>query len=224
MLPLVGSTITEPGSIRPSRSAASSIATPRRSLTDPPGFRNSSFATISPPSPSPSRPSATSGVPPTSAETSPLTLKAAPCPGAPAMPSNYQFLTRIHGIRRPGVVLRARTALRMQRLRLTPGSDDEAAGRFDAYLEAEPEAAEDRARAAAAWVQATSSVDPFLLPCLHQRAFRRPYPMKRHRGLKWVRVNVPGGGLRSPLVRAEPSRRCCGRNRKVRPQTRGRRS
>ena len=40
----------------PSRSAASIIATPIRSLTEPPGFRYSSLATTSAPSPSASRP------------------------------------------------------------------------------------------------------------------------------------------------------------------------
>ena len=49
----------------PSRSAASIIATPIRSLTEPPGFRYSSFATTSAPRPSPRRRRATSGVPPT---------------------------------------------------------------------------------------------------------------------------------------------------------------
>ena len=48
VLPLVGSTITErPGSIRPSSSAASIIATPIRSLTEPPGLKYSSFAQTS---------------------------------------------------------------------------------------------------------------------------------------------------------------------------------
>ena len=68
MLPLVGSTITDlPGSISPSPSAASIIATPIRSLTDPPGLRLSSLTQTSPPSPSPSRESATIGVSPTTA-------------------------------------------------------------------------------------------------------------------------------------------------------------
>ena len=44
MLPDVGSTIVPPGRSFPSRSAASIIASPIRSLFDPPGFRNSSFA------------------------------------------------------------------------------------------------------------------------------------------------------------------------------------
>ena len=70
VLPLVGSTITEPGAILPSASAASIIATPMRSLTEPPGLRYSSFATTSPPIPSPSRCSATSGVLPTAPEAS----------------------------------------------------------------------------------------------------------------------------------------------------------
>ena len=45
VLPLVASTIVvRPGSIRPSRSAASIIATPMRSLTEPPGLSASSLA------------------------------------------------------------------------------------------------------------------------------------------------------------------------------------
>src|SRR3982751_4261830 len=51
VLPLVASTIVvRPGSIRPSASAASIIATPMRSLTDPPGLDISSFAYSSTPS------------------------------------------------------------------------------------------------------------------------------------------------------------------------------
>ena len=72
VLPLVGSTITErPGSIRPSASAASIIATPMRSLTEPPGLKYSSLATTSAPRFSPSLRSETIGVFPTTAETSP---------------------------------------------------------------------------------------------------------------------------------------------------------
>ena len=75
MLPLVGSTITDrPRSICPAASAASIIATPIRSLTEPPGLKYSSFAQTSPGNPSPSRRSATSGVPPTTAEASAPTL------------------------------------------------------------------------------------------------------------------------------------------------------
>src|SRR6478672_4898989 len=71
VLPLVGSTITErPGLISPSSSAASIIATPIRSLTEPPGLKYSSFAQTSAPSPSPSPRSATIGVSPTVAEAS----------------------------------------------------------------------------------------------------------------------------------------------------------
>ena len=44
MLPEVGSTIVPPGLSFPSRSAASIIASPIRSLFDPPGFMYSSFA------------------------------------------------------------------------------------------------------------------------------------------------------------------------------------
>ena len=69
MLPEVASTIVvRPGSISPSRSAASIIATPMRSFTDPPGlsasiFPNSSTPLASGPS---SLASCTIGVPPTS--------------------------------------------------------------------------------------------------------------------------------------------------------------
>ena len=71
VLPEVGSTITElPRSISPASSAASIIATPIRSLTEPPGLKYSSLATTSPPSPSPRRPRRTIGVLPTVAEAS----------------------------------------------------------------------------------------------------------------------------------------------------------
>ena len=43
MLPAVASTSTEPGPIFPSRSAASIIERPMRSLIEPPGFWLSSF-------------------------------------------------------------------------------------------------------------------------------------------------------------------------------------
>src|SRR4051794_9388585 len=71
VLPLVGSTTTErPGLTSPSSSAASIIATPIRSFTDPPGLKYSSFAHTCPASPSPSRSSCTIGVLPTTAEAS----------------------------------------------------------------------------------------------------------------------------------------------------------
>src|SRR5438132_5404521 len=44
VLPDVASTISPPGLRRPSRSAASIIATPMRSLTEPPGLKNSALA------------------------------------------------------------------------------------------------------------------------------------------------------------------------------------
>ena len=70
VLPEVGSTITvRPGSIRPSASAASIIATPIRSLIEPPGLNHSSLPTSSAPSPAPTRLSATIGVSPTTADT-----------------------------------------------------------------------------------------------------------------------------------------------------------
>src|SRR6476646_2945633 len=75
VLPLVGSTITErPRSIRPSLSAASIIATPIRSLTEPPGLKYSSFAQTWPGRPAPSRSSSTLGVLPTTADASPPIL------------------------------------------------------------------------------------------------------------------------------------------------------
>jgi len=43
VLPLVPSTMTPPGFNRPSRSAASMIARPMRSFTEPPGLKNSAF-------------------------------------------------------------------------------------------------------------------------------------------------------------------------------------
>src|ERR1044071_2638957 len=50
VLPLVASTtVVRPGSIRPSFSAASIIATPIRSLTDPPGLNISSLPKTAPP-------------------------------------------------------------------------------------------------------------------------------------------------------------------------------
>src|SRR4051794_8217667 len=96
VLPLVGSTITErPGLTSPASSAASIIATPIRSLTEPPGLKYSSFAqtwaAVSLPSPSLCR--ATSGVPPTTADASdpiliertlePGTLRPDGCEGRP---------------------------------------------------------------------------------------------------------------------------------------------
>ncbi|GAC1581273.1 MAG: hypothetical protein NVS3B27_23980 [Novosphingobium sp.] len=75
MLPLVGSTITEsPGATLPSASAASIIATPIRSFTEPPGLRYSSLTQTSPSSSDPRRRNATSGVPPTVADASGLIL------------------------------------------------------------------------------------------------------------------------------------------------------
>src|SRR5512132_2887160 len=64
VLPEVGSTIVPPGLSRPSRSAASTIATAGRSFTDPPGFVVSIFAMRSHVSPWPMRGSRTSGVSP----------------------------------------------------------------------------------------------------------------------------------------------------------------
>ena len=63
--PEVGSTIVPPGFSFPSRSAASIIARPIRSLTEPPGLRNSSFARMRAPPAGDMRSSRTIGVPPT---------------------------------------------------------------------------------------------------------------------------------------------------------------
>src|SRR3954453_22167952 len=65
VFPLVASTtVVRPGSIRPSFSAASIMATPIRSLTDPPGLNISSLPKSAPPSGA-RRPSWTIGVRPT---------------------------------------------------------------------------------------------------------------------------------------------------------------
>src|SRR4051794_19206944 len=64
--PAVASTmVVRPGSIRPSASAASIIATPMRSLTDPPGLSISSLANSEPGASGASRVSCTIGVRPT---------------------------------------------------------------------------------------------------------------------------------------------------------------
>jgi hypothetical protein len=68
VLPDVGSTIVPPGRSRPAFSAASIIEIAIRSLTDPPGFADSSFATRFPGGWI--RESLISGVPPTAASTS----------------------------------------------------------------------------------------------------------------------------------------------------------
>ena len=69
MLPDVGSTIVPPGFSFPSRSAASIIANPIRSLTDPPGFRYSSLARIVPGTSFEIRSRRTIGVSPTRSRT-----------------------------------------------------------------------------------------------------------------------------------------------------------
>ena len=75
MLPLVASTIVvRPGSILPSRSAASIIATPIRSLTLPPGLNTSSLANSSTSCPRVIRSSTTTGVRPTRSATLDETL------------------------------------------------------------------------------------------------------------------------------------------------------
>src|SRR5438270_645431 len=69
VLPEVGSTIVPPGLSFPSRSAASIIASPIRSFTEPPGFRYSSFARSVHPVSRPIFWRRTIGVPPTSSRT-----------------------------------------------------------------------------------------------------------------------------------------------------------
>src|SRR2546425_1316940 len=64
VLPLVASTMRPPGLSRPSRSAASIIATPMRSLTEPPGLKNSALAQIGVLRPTDTRFSRMSGVQP----------------------------------------------------------------------------------------------------------------------------------------------------------------
>src|SRR2546422_6033905 len=68
VLPDVASTIRPPGLRRPSRSAASIIATPMRSFTDPPGLKNSALAYTGVRIPCVTRFSRTSGVQPRSEE------------------------------------------------------------------------------------------------------------------------------------------------------------
>src|SRR3990170_1978929 len=65
VLPEVGSRMVEPGRSRPSFSAAATIASPTRSLTEPVGFWSSSFAHSRTWGDGESRGSPTSGVPPT---------------------------------------------------------------------------------------------------------------------------------------------------------------
>ena len=69
VLPDVGSTMMVwPGVMSPSRSAASIIDRPMRSLTEPPGLKLSSLATTVAPAPSVTLLSRTSGVPPMRSE------------------------------------------------------------------------------------------------------------------------------------------------------------
>ena len=67
MLPLVGSTmVVRPGAMAPACSAASIMARPMRSLTLPPGLKDSSLPTMVAPLRSESARRRTSGVPPIS--------------------------------------------------------------------------------------------------------------------------------------------------------------
>ena len=58
--------MVEPSEIKPASSAASTMATAMRSLTEPPGLKNSSLASTVAPAPSVTLRSLTSGVPPIS--------------------------------------------------------------------------------------------------------------------------------------------------------------
>src|SRR6266508_4856357 len=64
VLPLVGSTIVPPGASCPAASARSTMASPIRSFTDPPGLRYSTLARTAGASPRLTRARRTSGVPP----------------------------------------------------------------------------------------------------------------------------------------------------------------
>ena len=81
MLPDVGSTIVPPIRRRPSRSAASIIEIPMRSLFEPPGFMNSSFARSVAPVSRPKSTRRTTGVEPTRSST--VGYVAAPCARKP---------------------------------------------------------------------------------------------------------------------------------------------
>ncbi len=86
VLPLVGSMIVVlPGAMRPSRSAASIIARPMRSLTLPPGLNDSSLPSTSAPLSSEIRLRRTRGVRPISSVMLPALFMRSPC-RAPARP------------------------------------------------------------------------------------------------------------------------------------------
>jgi hypothetical protein len=69
VLPLVGSTIVEPGRRTPSFSAFSTMARAILSFTDPPGLSDSSLTSTSAPDFGTTRFSRTSGVPPMTSRT-----------------------------------------------------------------------------------------------------------------------------------------------------------
>ena len=69
VLPLVGSMSVSPGLMSPRFSASSSMRTPMRSFTEPPGFMNSSLARISAGRSRPMRARRTIGVRPTAERT-----------------------------------------------------------------------------------------------------------------------------------------------------------
>src|SRR5918994_3329601 len=86
VLPDVGSTITPLGFKRPSRSAASIMATAGRSLTLPPGLNSSTLASRSHESPAPTRPRRTSGVLPTRSSSDSATSMSECFPGGAMAP------------------------------------------------------------------------------------------------------------------------------------------
>src|SRR5919204_1039771 len=85
VLPEVGSTIVPPGFSKPSRSAASIIATAGRSFTDPPGLVVSIFAMRSHVRPRPMRGSRTSGVSPMRPRTESAISISPRSPGSPGI-------------------------------------------------------------------------------------------------------------------------------------------
>src|SRR5215470_1328776 len=99
VLPLVGSTIVEPGFRRPRRSASSSMATAMRSLTLPPGFIDSIFATTLAPPGLGRRFNRTIGVRPTSSTTEPAIFGAGVICGTSDRITQYQYVNYAHYVK-----------------------------------------------------------------------------------------------------------------------------
>src|SRR5688572_26270763 len=97
VLPVVGSTMVPPGLRAPLRSAASTIATPMRSFTLPPGLRDSTFASTAAPPARGSRRSRTRGVPPMRSSTESAIL-----------PFFMSASDMVHGLRRAAALERPR--------------------------------------------------------------------------------------------------------------------